>query len=121
MVTTERRMVDGTPAHVETLRRRSYEDGVIPTAYMERLNATFRARLAPLARRCRVVAPHTLTPYEGMCLVGTGCNFCTPHASVSQAQKTTPAMAAGITNYCSTRHALLSLYVPLSRWVPPQR
>ena len=42
MVATERRNVDGTPARVETLLRRSQGDGVINTAYIERLNATFR-------------------------------------------------------------------------------
>ena len=35
VVATERRMVDGTPARVETLRRRSQGDGVINTAYIE--------------------------------------------------------------------------------------
>jgi len=34
VVETERRIVDGTPARVETLRRRSQGDGVINTAYM---------------------------------------------------------------------------------------
>jgi len=68
---TERRMIDGTPARVETLRRRSQGDGVINTASIERLNATFRACLAPLARRCRALARHTLTLHEGMFLVGT--------------------------------------------------
>src|SRR5262249_40098237 len=53
IVDTERRIVDGTPARVETLRRRSQGDGVINTASIERLNATFRERFAPLARRCR--------------------------------------------------------------------
>src|SRR6266699_1453152 len=61
VVATERRMIDGTPARVETLRRRSQGDGVINTAYIERLNATFRECLAPLARRCRALARHTLT------------------------------------------------------------
>src|SRR5437588_5949023 len=51
VVETDRRIVDGTPARVETLRRRSQGDGVINTAYIERLNATFRARLASLTRR----------------------------------------------------------------------
>src|SRR5215467_11811269 len=55
VVETERRIVDGTPARVETLRHRSQGDGVIKTAYIERLNATFRERLAPLARRCRAL------------------------------------------------------------------
>jgi len=121
VVATERRIVEGTPARVETLRRRSQGDGVINTAYMERLNATFRERLAPLARRCRALARETLTLHEGMFLVGTAYNFCTPHASLSQTRKMTPAMAAGITDHCWTRHELLSFRVPLSRWVPPKR
>ena len=71
VVDTERRIVDGTPARVETLRRRSQGDGVINTADIERLNATFRERLAPLARRCRALARQTLTLHEGMFVVGT--------------------------------------------------
>ena len=121
VVATDRRIVDGAPARVETLRRRSQGGGMINTAYIERLNATFRERLAPLARRCRALARHTLTLYEGMFLVGTVYNFCTPHASLSQAQQTTPAMAAGITDHCWTMHELLSFQVPLSRWAPPKR
>jgi hypothetical protein len=35
VVATERRLVDGTPARVETLRRRSQGDGVINTAFVE--------------------------------------------------------------------------------------
>jgi transposase-like protein len=121
VVDTERRIVDGTPARVETLRRRSQGDGVINTAYMERLNATFRERLAPLARRCRALARQTLTLHAGMFVVGTVYNFCTPHESLSHAHKTTPAMAAGITDHCWTMHELLSFHVPLARWVPPKR
>src|SRR4029453_9966162 len=121
VVATERRLVDGTLARVETLRRRSHGDGVINTAYIERLNATFRERLAPRARRCRALARHTLTLHDGMFLVGTVYNFCTPHESLSHTQKTTPAMAAGITDHCWTMHELLSFHVPLSRWAPPKR
>jgi hypothetical protein len=64
-----------------------------PPIDCNRLNATFRERLAPLARRCRALARHTWTLHEGMFVVGTVYNFCTPHASLSRAQKTTPAMA----------------------------
>jgi transposase-like protein len=120
VVATERRMVDGTPARVETLRHRSQGSGVINTAYIERLNATFRERLAPLARRCRALARHTVTLHEGMFLVGTVSNFCTPHESLSDTQKTTPAMAAGITDHGWTMHELLAFHVPLSRWSPPK-
>jgi transposase-like protein len=121
VVETERRIVAGTPARVETLRRRSQGDGVINTAYIERLNATFRERLAPLARRCRALARQTLTLHEGMVVVGTVYNFCTPHESLHAGQKTTPAMAAGITDHCWTMQELLSLHVPLPRWAPPKQ
>ena len=121
VVATERRIIDGTPARVETLRRRSQGDGVINTAYIERLNATFRECRAPLARRCRVLARHILTLHEGMFLVGTVYNFCTPHTSLSHTLQTTPAMAAGITDHGWTMHELLSFHVPLPRWVPPKQ
>jgi len=121
VVATDRRIIDGTPARVETLRRRSQGDGVINTAYIERLNATFRERLAPLARRCRALARQPLTLHEGMFVVGTVYNFCTPHASLSQTWKTTPAMAAGITDQGWTMHELLSFPVPLPPWTPPKR
>src|ERR687884_1135041 len=117
VVETERRIVDGTPARVETLRRRSQGDGVINTAYIERLNATFRKRLASLTRRGRALARHTLTLQHGMYLIGTVYNFCTPHASLPLSSGgTTPAMAAGITDHCWTVQELLSLHVPPSRW-----
>src|ERR671933_480831 len=121
VVATERRIIDGTPARVETLRRSSPGSGVINTAYIERLNATFRERLAPLARRCRALAHHTRTRHAGMCLGGTGYNFCTPHASLHAGQKTTPAMAAGVTDHCWTMQELRSFHVPLPRWAPPKQ
>jgi transposase-like protein/plasmid stabilization system protein ParE len=121
VVETDRRIVDGTPARVETLRRRSQGNGVINTAYIERLNATFRERLAPLARRGRALGRQTLTLHQGMFLVGTVYNFCTPHESLNAVQKITPAMAAGITDHCWTMRELLSLPVPPPRWTPPKR
>jgi hypothetical protein len=54
-------------------------------------------------------------------LVGTVYNLCTPHESLSPAQKTTPAMAAGITDHYWTMRELLSFRVPVSRWAPPKR
>jgi len=120
VVETERRIVEGRPARVETLRRRSQGDGVINTAYIERLNATFRERLASLTRRGRALARRTLTLQHGMYLIGTVYNFCTPHTSLPPTSGgTTPAMAAGITDHCWTVQALLSFHVPPSRWTPP--
>jgi hypothetical protein len=91
----------------------------LPTA--TRLNATFRERLAALTRRGRALARQTLTLHEGMYLMGTVYNFCTPHASLSRARVTTPAMAAGITDHCWTMQELLSFHVPPSRWTPPKK
>jgi transposase-like protein/IS1 family transposase len=122
VVEVERRIVDGTPARVETLRRRSQGDGVINTAYIERLNATFRERLASLTRRGRALARRTLTLQHGMYLIGTVYNFCTPHASLTHSSGgTTPAMAASITDHCWTVRELLSFPVPPPRWTPPSR
>ena len=122
VVATERRIVDGTPARVETLRRRSQGGGVINTAYIERLNATFRARLASLTRRGRALARRTLTLQHGMYMIGTVYNFCTPHESLCVAGgKQTPAMAAGITDHCWTIRELLEFHVPPPRWTPPKR
>ena len=118
----ERRIVDGTPARVETLRRRSPGGGVINTADIERLNVTFRERLASLMRRGRALARRTLTVQHGMSLIGTVYNFCTPHASLTHTGgATTPAMAAGITDHCWTVQELLSFHVPPPCWTPPQR
>jgi transposase-like protein/IS1 family transposase len=122
VVEVERRIVDGTPARVETLRRRSQGGGVINTAYIERLNATFRERLASLTRRGRALARRTLTLQHGMYLVGTVYNFCTPHESLWRAGgQQTPAMAAGITDHCWSVGELLSYHVPPPRWTPPKQ
>jgi transposase-like protein len=127
VVDVERRIIDGTPARVETLRRRSQGNGVINTAYIERLNATFRERLASLTRRGRALARRTLTLRHGMYLIGSIYNFCTYHASLRLAAsaagmpclKRTPAMAAGVTDHCWTVQELLSFHVPPPRWTPP--
>src|SRR5438128_1253611 len=129
VVDVERRIVDGPPARVETLRRRSHGAGVIKTAYIERLNATFRARLASLTRRGRALVRHPLTLQHGMSLIGTVYNFCTPHASLRLAAPgaggrclhRTPAMAAGITDHCWSVRELLSYHVPPPRWTPPKQ
>lgn len=120
VVEVERRIVDGTSARVETLRRRSHGSGVINTADIERLHATFRERLASLTRRGRALARPTLTLQHGRYLIGTVSNFCTPHERLCVAGgKQTPAMAAGITPHGWTIRELLAFHVPPPRWTPP--
>jgi hypothetical protein len=93
------------------------------TAYIERLNATFRARLAVLVRRTRRAARREVRLHAGMYLIGTVYNFCTYHDSLTlRAQgRRTPAMAAGITDYCWSVAELLRQPVPPPRWQPPKR
>src|SRR5215211_329556 len=63
---------------------------LINTAYVERLNATFRARLAPLVRRTRAGVHEQRTLEAGMWLVGTCYNFVWVHRSLEEG--ITPAM-----------------------------
>lgn len=129
VVAVERRIVQGSAARVEQLRHRSQGDGVINTAYIERLNATFRERLSSLTRRGRALARRTLTLQHGMYLIGSVYNFCTYHASLRLAASAagmtgiqrTPAMAAGIADHCWTIRELLAFHVPPPRWAPPKR
>jgi hypothetical protein len=97
--------------------------GVLNTAFIERLNATFRARLGPLVRRTRSLARHQTTLHAGMYLVGVVYNFCTFHDSLCLAggPQRTPAMAAGITDRRWSVAELLWHRVPPPRWTPPKR
>jgi len=51
-----RRVVHGTLAGIAAVLKATATGTVINTAYIERLNATFRAHLAPLTRRGRAIA-----------------------------------------------------------------
>lgn len=101
------------------------------TAFIERLNATFRERLASLTRRCRHAA-HKVSQLEaGMWLVGCTYNFCFPHHELSRRAARaqgcpgeillTPAMASGLTDHVWSVHELLLFRIPPSAWVEPKR
>jgi transposase-like protein len=96
---------------------------VLNTAFIERLNGTFRSHLAVFGRRTRVPARRTTTVERGMYLIGTLYNFCTAHSSLrTQAErKRTPAMAAGITDHIWTVAELLHYRVRPPAWAPPRR
>jgi hypothetical protein len=105
--------------------------GLINTAYIERLKATFRQRLAYLVRRGRALARQVETLEAGMYLVGCVYNFCTHHKSlrlllwITERRvhwvRRTPAIAAGLTDHRWSIHELLSFKVPLPPYVPPKR
>ena len=126
-----RRIVQGTTDQVEQLIQTSQGQGGINTAFIERLNATFRQHLNVLARRTRSLARQPETLQAGMYVVGCVYNFCTYHQSLrlpfllsehsQRWLKRTPAIAAGLTNHLWTFDELFHFKVPPDPWAPPKR
>ena len=117
------RLVRGTGAGVRRGLRATAGCQVVSTAYIERLNGTFRSRLACLARRTRGLARQQATVEHGMYLVGVVYNFCTVHQSLTlkDGSRRTPAMAAGLSDHCWSVHEVLKYRVPPPHWQPPKR
>jgi len=130
VVGVTRRVLHGTLAGIEAVLAATATGTVVNTAYIERLNATFRAHLAPLTRRGRAIARTEAALTAGMWLIGTAYNFCWPHDSLRQLApdhaphkwlRRTPSMAAGLTDHCWSLDELLRFQIPLPRWNPPKR
>jgi transposase-like protein len=121
VTSVERRLVQGTPALLARLLTTTQDGGVLNTAYIERLNAMFRAAFAPLVRRTRAAARTTALLTAGMYLVGCVYNFCHAHESLAvelvlphgrRWLRRSPAIAAGLTDHCWSVHELLSYKLP---------
>jgi transposase-like protein len=129
VVGIHRRVIEGSQAEVEAMIERTQGRGVINTAFIERLNATFRQCLTALVRRGRAVARHSHTLEVGMYLVGTVYNFCCEHKGLRiegligghKWLERTPAMAAAITDHRWSVEELLCYHVAPSPWKPPKR
>jgi transposase-like protein len=128
--TVERRIVQGSQEMVESLIQVTQKGkGMINTAYIERLNATFRQRLNHLVRRTRTLARRSETLVAGMYLVGCFYNFCDFHHSLRlkllvgshgyRWVQRTPAIAAQLTDHRWTPAELLAFRVPPPRWKLP--
>jgi transposase-like protein len=115
VVGVTRRLAHGSVAWATRL----LGSGTIQTAYIERLNGTFRSRLAVLARRTRAAGRTVARLTAGMWLVGAVYNFCTPHGSL--ARGATPAMAAGISDHRWDMDELLHYRVPPAQWRPAKK
>jgi len=130
VVRVQQRVVHGTAGAIAAVLAATGTGHGIHTAYIERLNATFRSALTPLVRRGRALA-HKVDPLAaGMYLVGCAYNFCWPHDSLRQLapaatgqkwQDRTPAMTVGLADHPWTMHELLRYQVPLPAWVSPKR
>jgi transposase-like protein len=124
------RVVHGTSDGVRAVLTATRTGAMINTAYIERLNATFRSRLSCLTRRGRAIARTQALVTAGMWLVGGSYNFCTFHQSLRAPgppdarckwQQRTPAMAAGLSDHRWTLKELLLYQVPPPPWVAPKR
>lgn len=126
-----KRICQGTVSHIAALIHVSQGRGGINTAYIERLNATFRARLACLVRRGRNLVQQLPTLHAGVYVVGTVYNFCAYHDSLRvelllpnhrrRWLRRTPAIAAGITDHLWSVDELLWYKVPKPPVLPKRR
>jgi len=128
VVDVTRRVVFGTAEAVTRAIAATRGGTQINTSYIERLNATVRAALAPLTRRGRRLAHGTALLTSGMWLVGTAYNFCWPHESLRvralrgrRWQERTPAMAAGLTDHVWTMDDVLRYRVLPAEIASPPR
>jgi transposase-like protein len=130
VVSITRRIVQGSSAVIAEVLAATRSGNDINTAYIERLNATFRGALACLVRRGRAIAHTEALLSAGMWLVGVSYNFCWYHSSLRERapmgaplkwEERTPAMAAGLSDHRWTMRELLTYQVPPPAWVPPKR
>jgi hypothetical protein len=125
VIEVTRTMSYGSQEEAERLLQQSKGGNVLNTAFIERLNATMRQRLAILTRKCRQSA-RRLRPLEtGMYLLGTTYNLCWPHHELCkmthEGRACTPAMAAGLTDHIWTMSELLHYKIAPLPWVEPKR
>src|SRR5213080_698689 len=126
VVEVTRRMAHGLLAQAEKLLLLSQGGTILNTAFIERLNGTFRQRLASLTRRSRHAAHRLFALETGMYLIGCTYNFCFPHHELSKTKHVgspcTPAMAARLTDHVWSICELLSYRIAPLPWVaPPKR
>ncbi len=125
VVEITRRMTHGILERAQEVLTQSKGGSVLNTAFIERLNATFRERLASLTRRCRHAAQRLEALETGMYLIGCVYNFCVVHDALSSSKHfgapTTPAMAAGLTARRWIVKDVLLFKVAPPAWVEPKR
>jgi hypothetical protein len=125
VVEVTRRMAYSLLAQAEKLLRQSQGGSVLNTAFIERLNGTFRERLASLTRKSRHAARRLRALETGMYLIGCSYNFCFAHHELSKAthgaMACTPAMASGLTDHVWRVGELLMYKVAPPPWVESAR
>jgi transposase-like protein len=123
-------IVQGEQAMIDCLLKTTQGGGMINTAYIERLNATFRQRLACLFRRTRHLARQSQTLQDSMYVLGCVYNFCDFHHSLRlrlsvgrhgfRWVQRTPALAAGLADHRRTLVELFAHKTPPRPWLKKQ-
>lgn len=126
----QRHILQGSKVMVDQLLQATQGGGMINTAYIERLNATFRQRLACLFRRTRHLARQSDTLQWSMYVLGCVYNFCDFHQSLRfklsvgrrgfRWVQRTSALAAGLADHCWTLEQLFSHKTPPRPWAKKQ-
>ncbi len=125
VVEITRKMAHSLLEQAEQLLQLSGGGSVPNTAFIERLNATFRERLASLTRKSRHAASRLQALHTGMDLIGCTDNFCCAHQQLSKAKHwgmaCTPAMASSLTDHVWSICELLRYKVAPTPWIEPKR
>lgn len=117
-----RTLAQGSEREAAALLTETQGGGVLNTAFIERLNATFRSRLAQLVRRTRRLGRCPAALEAAVYLIGCVYNFCSEHTSIPiGGQPATPAMLTGLTDHTWSVGELLWSRVPPPPWQPPKR
>lgn len=129
VVEVVRRAVRGSLEAIGEVLRRTGTGTGINTAYIERLNATFRARLPGLVRRGRALLHEEGRMGRWMYLVGCLYNFCWSHDSLRLRAEgagrkwweRTPAMAGGLADHIWGVQEVMATPLPPQEWKAPRK
>src|SRR2546421_3509457 len=125
VVEVTRKIAHGLLEEAEKLLHNSRGGMVLNSAFIERLNGTFRERLADLTRKSRHAARRLQVLETGMYVIGCSYNFCVAHHELSKAKHwgmvCPPAIASGLTDHVWSMGELLTYKVAPPRWVEPSR
>jgi len=111
----KKEVVTGSLEVVEKIITKTKTGNTINTAYIERINSTFRSRMSFSTRRSRCLLRNEKKLENMMYLVGTFYNFCTPHKSLSNKKnKMTPAMKYQIADKIWSSEELLNFKISMN-------
>lgn len=102
VVEVNRNVVHGASEAVAQIIQDSPVSQTINTSFVERLNGTFRSYCSRLVRRTYAFSKSSINHDAHIQVVTSFYNFVSPHRTLTKqhGRKTTPAMAAGVTDHC---------------------